>query len=93
LGEGNRVQALTHVPAFTTMVHSSHHGSLHLISSLYQSCATKITGHAITSAVEERQEERTKTPYSLDINLIALKRHLSRCHVSCFTEHLMMKYQ
>ena len=38
-------------------------------SNLYPSLA-EITAHAITSAVEEGQEERTKRPYSLDINLI-----------------------
>jgi len=53
------------------MVHSAHdqgwEGSLHLVPSLFPSCA-EITAHVITSAVEERQEERTKTPYSLDTN-------------------------
>jgi len=38
-------------------------------SNLYPSLA-EITAHAITSAVEEGREERTKRPYSLDINLI-----------------------
>jgi len=43
-------------------------GSLHLVPNLYPSCA-EITTHAIVSAVEERSEQRTITPYSLDINL------------------------
>jgi len=46
------------------MVHSAQdqgwEGSLHLVPSLSTSCA-EITAHAITSAVEERQEKRTKT--------------------------------
>jgi len=36
-------------------------GSLHLISSLSPSCA-EITAHAITSTVEERQEEGQQHP-------------------------------
>jgi len=47
-------------------------GSLHLVPSLYPSCA-EITTHAIVSAVEERPEEGTKTPHSLDINLITMR--------------------
>jgi len=59
--------------AGTTIVHSAHdqgwEASLHLVPSLSPSCA-EITARAITSAVEERQEERTKTPFSLDSHLI-----------------------
>jgi len=44
-------------------------GSLYLFPSLSPSFA-EITPHAITSGVVKRQEERTKTPRSLDINLI-----------------------
>jgi len=55
------------------MVHSAQdeggEDSLHLVPSLYPSCAETIA-HAITSAVVERQEERTQTLYPLDINLI-----------------------
>jgi len=54
------------------MVHSAWESSLHLVPGLYPSCA-EITAHAINGAVEERREERTKTPYSLDINLITMR--------------------
>jgi len=58
------------------MVHSAHDegwkGSLHLVPSLYPLCA-EITAHAITSAMEERQKARTKTTYSLDINIITTR--------------------
>jgi len=69
--------------AFTTMVHCSAQDqgwevSLHLVPSLYPSCA-EITTHAITSAVEECQEERTKTPYLLDINQITTRLSIYRC--------------
>jgi len=47
-------------------------GSLHFVSSLYPSCDEMIT-HGITSTVEERHEERTKTNFSLDINLITTR--------------------
>jgi len=75
-GSSGGMCAMCQYPACTTMVHSSHdqgwEGSLHLVPSLSQSSA-KITANAITRAVEERQEERTKTPYSLDINLITTR--------------------
>jgi len=55
------------------MVHSAQdqilEDSLHLVPSLYLSCAETIT-YFITCAVIERQEKRTKTLYPLDINLI-----------------------
>jgi len=58
------------------MLHSSRDqggkGSLHLVPSLYPSCA-EITAYAIVSAVEERSEEKTKTPYLLDIRKKKLK--------------------
>ena len=58
------------------MVHSAQDqgwkGSLHLAPSLSPLCA-EITAHAFTSAVVERQEQRTKTPWSLDINLITTR--------------------
>jgi len=54
------------------MVHSAQdqgwEGRLHLIPNLYPSRA-EITAHS----VEERHEERTKTPYSLDTNLITTR--------------------
>jgi len=53
------------------MIHSANdqgwEGSLHLIPSLYPSCVLRLPP---TSAIKERPEERRKTPYSLDINLI-----------------------
>ena len=51
-------------------------GSLHLVPSLSPLCA-EIKAHAITSAVVERQEQRTKTPYSLDINLITTRLNIA----------------
>jgi len=45
-------------------------GSLHLVPS--PSCA-EIATHFIVRVLEERSEEKTKTPYSLEINLITTR--------------------
>jgi len=58
-----------HIPRWCTLPRIKVTGSLHPVPSLYASC-TEITAHNITNTVEEHHEERTKTHFSLDINLI-----------------------
>jgi len=60
------------------------------VPSPFTSCV-EITVHAITSAVVERKEQRTKTPYSLNINLITtqLSKTANRCAVNRFLNSLL----